>query len=118
MDVKNILVVEDEAINALVFKMLLEKNGFTVVGIAAQGEDAIDKAIHLNPDLILMDIRLAGSMNGIEVTKEIRKHKNIPVIFMSAYTDGIVDTEAKELNPLGFIPKPLDIKELLKLINQ
>jgi CheY-like chemotaxis protein len=80
-----ILVVEDEAIVAKDLQYRLTKFGYTVPAIASSGEEAINKAVEISPDLVLMDIRLKGSMDGIEAAQEIYKRLDIPVIYLTAY---------------------------------
>ena len=76
----NILLVEDEAIIAKYLSCELELEGYNVCACVPTGEEAIEKSIELNPDLILMDINLLGEMNGIEATEKIFKRKKIPFL--------------------------------------
>jgi len=111
-DMTKILIVEDEAITAMDIKHNLINFGFEVVGTAASGDEAIKKAQELKPDLILMDITLKGDMDGIEATKNIKTHLDIPVIYMSAFTDKNTYERLKLTNPYGFVSKPVS-SELL-----
>lgn len=79
-----ILVVEDEKIIQLDLRYQLEQLGYAVAGVAATGEEAIAKAAELEPDLVLMDVRLKGSMDGIEAAKRIRATRQVPVIYLTA----------------------------------
>lgn len=81
-----ILIVEDEQIIAIDLRRRLERMGHVGVGVVASGEEAIVEAQRLQPDLVLMDVRLHGSMDGIEAAQQIRAQFEIPVILMSAYT--------------------------------
>ena len=107
-----ILVVEDEAITALDIQGLLERMGFEVVSIASNGREAIQKAKDLKPDLILMDITLKGEMDGIEAADEIMNLFNIPVIYLTGYSDEKTFERIKLTKPYGFISKPVSPNEL------
>jgi len=82
-----ILVVDDEAIITMQLEERMSVMGYTVAGMAASGEDAVDKARRTRPDLVLMDIVMPGKMNGIEAAKIIRTELDIPVVFVTAYAD-------------------------------
>jgi PAS domain S-box-containing protein len=112
----NILIVEDERIVAEDIKSSLLEMGFGVVGIASSGVDAIKKSKIENPGLVLMDIMLEGDMNGIETSEQIRVLFNIPVVFLTAYTDEDIITRAKKTEPYGYIVKPFEDIELVSTI--
>jgi len=99
MNNENILIVEDEKIIALDLQRRLERFGYSVVGMASDGAEAISLAISRSPDIILMDIMLAGSMDGIDAAKHIRAQLGIPVIFLTAYADEKTLERAKEVEP-------------------
>ena len=101
MNNENILIVEDEKIIALDLQRRLERFGYSVVGMASDGAEAIALAKERSPDIILMDIMLAGGMDGIEAAKHIRAQLGIPVIFLTAYTDEKTLERAKEVEPFG-----------------
>jgi len=101
-----VLVVEDEKIVSKDIQLSLKKLGYTVVGTADTGEGAIEQATSMKPDLILMDIMLKGEMNGIEAATEIRKQLDVPVVYLTANTDGPTIQKAKETEPHGYIIKP------------
>ncbi|SCG84616.1 putative transcriptional regulatory protein pdtaR [Methanobacterium congolense] len=100
-----ILVVEDELITAEDIKSGLEFAGYTVPAIVSSGEDAIEKAGELKPDLVLMDIKLKGEMDGIEAAGQIRVRYDIPVIYLTAYSDETTVQRAKVTEPSGYILK-------------
>ena len=103
---EKILVVEDEAITALDLKFILMGLGYDVVDVVDNGQDAIDSAKELSPDLVIMDIKLKGEINGIVAAEEISKF-NIPIIFASANTDeGTKEKVLENSYFVGFIPKP------------
>jgi len=107
-----ILVVEDEAIVAMGIKQKLEDLGHQVVDIAYTGEDAVQTALETKPDLILMDIVLKGNVDGIEAAAKIRNQLDIPVIYLTAYSDEEVLERARTTEPYGYIIKPFKKTEL------
>lgn len=107
-----ILLVEDEAITAMDLQRKLEFWGYDVVGVAYSGETAVELAQKHHPDLILMDIVLKGPLNGVDAAKEIRS-LDIPVVFLSAHSEGSTMERAREVEPYGYLIKPFDEKELL-----
>lgn len=107
-----ILVVEDENIIALNLKENLESLGYIVVAIVVSGEKAIEKATQLRPDLVLMDIRLKGSIDGIEAARQIWEHLSIPVIYVTGHSDRSTLERAKITAPFGYILKPIKEREL------
>jgi PAS domain S-box-containing protein len=108
----NILIVEDEIIVAKDMQVKLEKLGYTVIDIISTGEEAITHTEKTHPDIVLMDIRLEGKMDGIQAAETIRNQYDIPVIFITAYGDEDTFTRAKISEPFGFILKPFEIREL------
>lgn len=112
MNSRRILVVEDEAIVALDIQNRLRHMGYETVGVCATGEEAVDKAGKLKPDIILMDIMLEGGMDGIEAAGVIKENFGIPVIYLTAYADQKTLERAKITNPFGYIIKPFEDREL------
>ncbi len=114
-----ILIVEDENIVAKDIANRLEAFGYRITAIANSGEEAIRKAMGSPPDLILMDIRLKGRIDGIEAAKEIRTRLNIPdipVVYLTAYADDSTIERAKDTEPSGYLLKPFGEKELFATI--
>ncbi len=107
-----ILVVEDEGIVSLEIQALLKNFGYTVAGAAASGEAAIELAAQTRPDLILMDIRLKGKLNGIMAADHIQSNFDIPVIYLTAYADEDTLKQAKITGPFGYLLKPFEEREL------
>lgn len=112
MDKKQILVVEDERIIAEVIRKNLLSLGYEVPAIVSTGEKSIEKVEELSPDLVLMDIMLKGEMDGIEAAEKIRSRFNIPVVYLTAYSDQKVLERAKITEPYGYILKPFREREL------
>ncbi len=107
-----ILIVEDEYIIANDIQITLENMGYNVCALAASGDQAISKAKEYLPDLILMDIMLKGGMDGIESAKQIAKFLDIPVVFLTAYSDDEILERAKEICPFSYLIKPFKEQEL------
>jgi CheY-like chemotaxis protein len=107
-----ILIVEDVVTVATVLEARLESFGYSVCAIAQSGAQAVERALECKPDLILMDILLAGDMNGIEAAERITSKMDVPVIFLSCVNDRQVIEQALRINSYGFILKPYDSVEL------
>jgi PAS domain S-box-containing protein len=107
-----ILVVEDERTIAITIQDTLKIFGYTVPAIVGSGEEAIQKVAEMQPDLVLMDIRLEGSMDGVEAAERIRSNFNIPVVYLTAYIDDSTVQRAMITEPFGFILKPFEPREL------
>ena len=114
MDMKNLLIVEDESIIARDYKMMVERNGYHVIKIVNNGKDAIDIAVESKPDFILMDINIKGKMNGIEAAEEIH-NQNVTsiIIFITAF-----DVAAYKFPAFHhyFLNKPLIKNHLLSIL--
>lgn len=111
-----ILLVEDEVITAMYIKMELNKSGFRGVRSVGTGERAIEIAIVERPDLILMDVNLAGKLNGLDAAKEILKTYSPHIIFMTGYQDEIIIKDLKDIQPSMCITKPIDHARMILLI--
>jgi PAS domain S-box-containing protein len=110
-----ILIVEDEAVIAMSIENSLLTAGYDVSGIVATGEDAIQHCAAQAPDLVLMDVRLKGSMDGIEAAQHIKQMYDLPVIYLTAYTDAETVGRAERSEPFGYLSKPLNEHNLLSL---
>ena len=102
----SVLVVEDESIVSKDIQYSLKKLGYEVVGSASTGVKAVELALDLKPNVILMDIMLKGDMSGIEASAKIKEALNIPVIFLTAYADEKTLEKAKVTEPYAYIIKP------------
>lgn len=111
-----LLVVEDEEIVAFDIESTLKSLGYDVLDVVASGEEAIASAAKIQPDLVLMDIMLKGSMDGIKAANEIRQNFNIPVIYLTAYADISTLERAKITEPFGYIIKPFEERTLPTII--
>lgn len=101
-----ILIVEDESIVRKDIEMTVKALGYAVVGAVANGEEAVELASELRPDMVLMDIMLKGEMSGIEAAMQIRARVGKPVIFLTAYADDDTVSRARIAEPYGYILKP------------
>ena len=107
-----VMIVEDERIVAEDIRRSLQNLGYGISSIVSSGEKAIDEAKEKSPDLVLMDIVLKGKMDGIEAASQIRSCFNIPVVYLTAYSDDIILERAKITEPFGYILKPFNEREL------
>ena len=107
-----ILIVEDEHIVALDIKRHLERFGYSVCGMYSTGEETLEDVASLMPDLILMDIKLQGDLDGVEVARAINEQYRIPVILLTAFADEETVARAKITQPFGYILKPFEEREL------
>jgi DNA-binding NarL/FixJ family response regulator len=109
---KRILIVEDETLTAMALASYVEEKGFLVVGFSATGEDAVGKARAERPDLIFMDIRLAGAMDGVEAARLICADRRTPIVIITGYTDEFVSLRAWSHEPAAFLSKPIDFDDI------
>jgi DNA-binding NarL/FixJ family response regulator len=116
MSKKRIMVVEDEGITAMRIKNSLQQMGYNVTSTAYSGEEAVIKAAEDRPDLVMMDIVLAGKMDGIEAAGQIRSLSNIPIVYLTAHSDEKVLKRIKDTEPFGYINKPFDEGELRAVV--
>lgn len=112
-----ILIVEDETIVALDTKSTLIKLGYEVIDIVTNYDDAISSFLDKKPDIILMDIFLHNSLSGIEISKKINEISNTPIIFMSAYCDDEILSQAAKTEPFGYLVKPFNRNDLKSMLN-
>lgn len=111
-----ILIAEDEQIVAKNIEKRLTADGYIVVASVSTGEEAIEKAKSLTPDIILMDIKLKGKIDGIETADIIRRDFQLPVIFLTSYADEETFQRAKNTEPFGYLIKPFENKELNRVV--
>ena len=111
---KKILIVEDDMIISLVVENMIKKLGHTLVGKSASGEEAIDLALEHKPDIILMDIRLKGNIDGIEAVTQIKEKIETAVIYLTGNSDKVNYDRAKATDCVDLISKPFTIGELTR----
>jgi CheY-like chemotaxis protein len=108
----HILVVDDERIVAQSLQAQLERLGYAVSAIVSTGEEAVQKALELRPDVVLMDIMLRGTIDGVEAARRILAAAHIPIIFATACSDPETYQRAKATEPSGYLVKPFGKEEL------
>jgi putative two-component system response regulator len=116
MDKTKIMVVEDERIVARDLSRQLTDLGYDVVATVYSGEEAVAKVREIHPDLVLMDIKLAGKMDGIEAAEKITALSGTPVVYLTSYADDKTFGRAKLTGPSGYILKPVEKKQLQVVI--
>ncbi len=116
MDKHRILIVEDNFLFAVKLEKNLTQWGHEVIGICETGQSVLDSLETETPTLILMDINLKGSMNGVETAKQIR-HRGIPIVFITGRTDEETFTEAKNTSGITYLVKPFDLMTLRGIID-
>jgi DNA-binding NarL/FixJ family response regulator len=112
MPKESILIVDDDRTTASIMQLHLNSFGYNVAGIASSAKEAIAIARDVEPDLVLMDIRLGEGADGIDAALTISKHMDVPIVFVTAHSDSETLRRAKIVNPVGFINKPLRESDL------
>ncbi|PZM08036.1 response regulator [Rhizobium tubonense] len=108
----SVLVVEDDSVVSRAIQQQLQRIGYTIAGTATSGEEAVELATKRKPNIVLMDIRLEGTLDGIEAADIIRERWRIPVVFLTAYADNETISRANHAEPFGFLPKPFEELQL------
>lgn len=116
MENKKVLIVEDEMIIALLIERMVNDLGYEVVAKAVSGEDAVTAATEYNPDVVLMDIRLQGEIDGIEAMSIIRQERSVPVIYISGNTDKF--NQVEESDRVNFLSKPITASDLSRSLKR
>lgn len=118
MKIQNIVVVEDELIIQMFITRVLTNEGYRVVAEVRNGDDAINACKEKSPDLVLMDVGINGSIDGIETAKYIKECCDLPIIFMTGNSDEATLERAKKVEPVGFVFKPIDEQRLIKQLEE
>ena len=116
MNVSKIMIVEDERLVALSIKEILILEGHEVCGVTNSASQALKEISSNLPDLVIMDIRIKGQVDGIEAAKAIKDKFGVPSIFLTAYSDDYLLERAKKAEPLGYILKPFKPDELISVV--
>ncbi|GFK93938.1 putative transcriptional regulatory protein pdtaR [Fundidesulfovibrio magnetotacticus] len=111
-----VMIVEDEVIAAMATEKMLRKLGYEVCGNVTSGEEALALSEALCPDIVIMDIRLDGQLDGIDTSLKIKELCEAEVVFVSAYCDDKTRSRAQAANPRAFVSKPLDIYQLKSIL--
>ncbi len=107
-----VMIIEDEAIIAMDIRSTVEELGYTVPATASSGDEALSKVDEADPDIILMDIKIAGNMDGIETAGKINETHNIPIIYITSYSDEKTLERAMNTRPYSYILKPIRERDL------
>jgi CheY-like chemotaxis protein len=113
-----VLLVEDESLISEMLSEMLEDLGHTVCSTLASGEKVLGEVLKEKPDLVIMDIKLKGAMTGIEAARAIKQARDIPIIYLTGYSDGVVVEQARATGAAGYLVKPVSKDELRKCIDQ
>jgi len=116
MQRKTILIVEDEAVAGFAMRETLERRGFHVPEVVAKGDEVLPSVLRHNPDLLLMDIRLNGFLDGIDAVKRLQVLRPVPVIFISSFWDDENRNRLKGLTHNGCLVKPVKEEDLFEAI--
>jgi YesN/AraC family two-component response regulator len=111
-----VLIVEDERLVAKHIAQLLQDEGYMICAIASDGKTAIQKVVEHRPDLILLDIRIKGEMDGTEVAASIQPLYDIPIVYLTAFSDSETIERVQATNPMGYVLKPFRREQLLSTI--
>jgi two-component system, cell cycle sensor histidine kinase and response regulator CckA len=111
-----VLIAEDERLVARSLERQLSQQGYIVVGLVSTGPEVIQQALEHRPDMILMDIRLRGQMDGIEAAASVRKQLNVRIVYMSAYIDEVTLARAAATQPDAFLNKPFSSSSFLEML--
>jgi len=112
----SVLIVEDEILIADELSERVSRLGFSVIAAVDSAEEGIEIAVSERPDLVLMDIRLRGEKDGVEAAQEIRQQVDVPIVYLTAYSDRLTVERAKKTDHDGFILKPFHKRELQSTI--
>ncbi|WP_440999495.1 response regulator [Fodinibius sp. SL11] len=115
---KKVLIVEDDMIISMVLERMIKKLGHQVVNKVIAGQDAIDSALELEPDLILMDIQLKDNIDGITAMQNIREQSDVHVIYITGNSDQYNLERAKKTDFVDYLIKPIQMSHLKKSINK
>jgi DNA-binding NarL/FixJ family response regulator len=118
MATARILIVEDEGLVAEDIRETLVRQGYQIAGVVISGEQAVRLAAEIRPDLVLMDIRLQGKIQGIQAARLIRGDLNIPIVYVTAHGDEATVRDANTTQPSGFVLKPFEEEKLRSAIER
>jgi CheY-like chemotaxis protein len=116
---KKVLIVEDDSIQQIFLERIINQMGHTVIGSSSKGSQAIESALRIGAvDIILMDINLADDVDGIEAAKEINKHREVKLVYITASEDPEHLKRAKETDYVAYLTKPLSKESLESAFNK
>lgn len=113
-----VLVVEDEVLIGLMLVKKLRAYGYDVGDVVTTGEDSIEFAGKIRPSVVLMDVTLAGQMNGIEAARQIKNKYGIPIIIFTGYNDRLLHDQARQIDPVAILAKMDPISDIIAAIEK
>jgi len=113
-----VMVVEDEVLIGLMLVKKLRAYGYDVADVVTTGEDSIEFAGKIQPSVVLMDVTLAGQMNGIEAARQIKNKYGIPIIIFTGYNDKLLHDQARQIEPVAILEKMDPISEIIAAIEK
>lgn len=113
-----VLVVEDEVLIGLMLVKKLRAYGYEVGDVVTTGEDSIEFAGKIRPSVVLMDVTLAGQMNGIEAARQIKNKYGIPIIIFTGYNDRLLYDQARQIDPVAILAKMDPISDIIAAIEK
>jgi DNA-binding NarL/FixJ family response regulator len=114
----NVLIVEDEPVVALDLSATVQHHGHSVCAVATSGEEAVELAATLEPDIVFMDYKLEGELNGLQAAKQIRARQRARIVFVTAQQDPATRREIMASEPFAFIPKPVSEHAVAEVLNR
>lgn len=115
---RSVLIAEDEAIIAEDLRLLLRDSGYEVVAVVSTGQEAIDRVDELAPDLLIMDVRLQGNLDGVDTAKIIRSSHNTPILYLTAFADDALLEKTTVTQPCRIAFKPFLEEDLMRLVRK
>ena len=113
-----VMVVEDEVLIGLMLVKKLRAYGYVVGDVVATGKDSIESAGKIRPSVVLMDVTLAGQMNGIEAARQIKNKYGIPIIIFTGYSDRLLHDQARQIDPIAILSKMDPISDIIAAIEK
>lgn len=111
-----VMVVEDEVLIGLMLVRKLRAYGYQVDDVVTTGEESVERAGRTRPSVVLMDITLAGKMNGLEAAQKIKDKYSIPIIIFTGYTDRLIHDQARQIDPVAILAKMDPISDIIAAI--
>jgi two-component system, response regulator PdtaR len=110
---KRVVIVEDEGITQMQLRRILKNAGLTVLASAVNGEEGVTTVLRERPDLVLMDIKMPGSIDGLEAARQILAEYHVCIVMLTAFSDAEYRQRAQELKTCGYVVKPITTESLL-----
>lgn len=112
-----VLIVEDEVLYAMCLEEALKKD-FEVCGNVVTGEEAVETAARVRPDAAVIDIRLAGAIDGIEAAQAMLAGRSMRIVFLTGYSDAAIRKRAENLRPAAYLVKPVSLQEIRRVLHE